>query len=246
MLPHVPTDPADSAVWGEEGGCEGGDDANTSTPAQPWQDADKTFKPDAEGVEQKKTSKKFCRQSYTKFPHQNSSDQTPKQRLLTRGRKTPGNQTTSCIISSYSKEKAFKCTLCDYSACLQTSLFEHIKKKHSKEKAYKCFSCDYLASSYTNLKRHMVKKHTNMSFQCPSCQNTYSFKSDLDRHMLVHTGERPYKCSSCDYTTTQKSFLKIHFQSKHTKNKTLKCSKCNYTTVFNGHMKRHVQSHPKK
>ena len=61
----------------------------------------------------------------------------------------------------YTKEKPYKCELCDYEAARTQDLKKHLLR-HSKEKTHKCEDCNYRGATAQDLKRHLernTKKH---------------------------------------------------------------------------------------
>ena len=63
----------------------------------------------------------------------------------------------------YTKEKPYKCELCDYEAARTQDLKKHLLR-HSKEKTHKCEDCNYRGVTAQDLKRHLernTEKHRN-------------------------------------------------------------------------------------
>ena len=63
----------------------------------------------------------------------------------------------------HTKEKPYKCELCDYEAVRTQDLKKHLLR-HSKEKTHKCEDCNYRGVTAQDLKRHLernTEKHRN-------------------------------------------------------------------------------------
>lgn len=61
----------------------------------------------------------------------------------------------------HTKEKLYKCELCDYGTVRTQDLKRHLMR-HAKEKSHKCEDCDYRGATAQDLKRHLrrnTKKH---------------------------------------------------------------------------------------
>jgi len=158
-----------------------------------------------------------------------------------------------------------QCNLCDYTACTQHRLDEHLKANHFQQYDIFCRLCDYSCITKKQLYEHISKEHKqreNIRYTCHYCNSSLTTNSDLKRHVQevhdklpVHEYRRKrtgglnvslnkYKCDVCEVRVSNKIKLKVHISLKH--RGIHACGWCDYTTYKVKEMTQHVRTvHPK-
>ncbi|KAJ8704998.1 hypothetical protein PYW08_012318 [Mythimna loreyi] len=138
------------------------------------------------------------------------------------------------------KEKPFKCDLCNRRYTVKSHLTCHIRS-HTGERPYECDTCHRCFINKSHLKCHILT-HTGIAkpFKCDVCQRRFSLKNNLRTHLMVHTGEKPYKCHICKRGFTQKIHLRSHIPI-HTGEKPFKCDMCDRSFSLKHSVKRHIE-----
>ncbi|VDO96252.1 unnamed protein product [Schistosoma curassoni] len=72
------------------------------------------------------------------------------------------------IMSTHTKNKPFKCSVCSYQTVEKSHLKTHFRK-HTGEKPFSCTLCTYRAAQHSTLKQHCIKKHRNAFLSCINC-----------------------------------------------------------------------------
>lgn len=170
-----------------------------------------------------------------------------------------------------SKDKRFRCQICDMSFETGDAFKAHMNKHDRNEGIAKPFTCHICLKSFTNAKTlaqhakvhsgipirrckfcHKVfanKENLNKHIQthmdlisCPFCDEKFAYKSSLNIHLAVHV-KNNFSCELCDKTFNRKDILKRHMQL-HDKDsrKKFKCVECNKHYSHMFVLKRHMRS----
>lgn len=114
------------------------------------------------------------------------------------------------------KKKIYKRTLHECPVCSKKTqhLKEHMRS-HTKEKPFKCELCDMEFSSRSNRSRH-IKIHLNdRPHVCEICNRAFTIRHKLKTHMKTHSTETPFKCELCEKSFKHLSQLKLHTTITH-------------------------------
>ncbi|KAF5284237.1 hypothetical protein FQR65_LT00237 [Abscondita terminalis] len=65
-----------------------------------------------------------------------------------------------------SKEKSFKCTLCDYRGDCLRFLNVHLLMKHSRKRLLRCDKCDFKSKHEYRLRHHSITHSNKKPFKC--------------------------------------------------------------------------------
>jgi len=129
-----------------------------------------------------------------------------------------------CMV--HNGEKSHCCHLCSAEFASSGELVRHTKYKHTHEKAYKCTLCEYSAVEKAKVTRHMSCHTGERPHQCNDCSKAFHSIFNLRRHIRVHTGEKPYECDICSATFNQHDALKTHRTIHTDENLIYKCHIC--------------------
>ena len=152
-------------------------------------------------------------------------------------------QRKSCLVNhsrTHSKEKPFKCELCDQKFSQMSSLKVHVMSH--KEGRFGCKECDYKAVQKSDLVRHILTHSGVKPHKCDSCEFSSATKGNLIVHQRIHSGEKPYACTRCSYKANCSSHLTLHMR-KHTGVKPYSCSECSYQAAQRGNLYQHMLTH---
>ena len=69
---------------------------------------------------------------------------------------------------------------------------------HSREKPYRCTLCDKQFIGISNLNSHMQIDSEKKRYQCSLFNKQLLHSSELKFNMLIHIGGKPYQCTLCD------------------------------------------------
>uniref|UniRef100_UPI00358E3AFA zinc finger protein 664-like n=1 Tax=Myxine glutinosa TaxID=7769 RepID=UPI00358E3AFA len=146
--------------------------------------------------------------------------------------------------------RSYKCSVCDKSFTLSSSLNLHQKIHTGENPRINDFSpkkdVEILNSGRTSF--HILKPSSGENDQCEKfqkcsvCRKDFPNSSSLKLHERTHTGEKPYKCSVCNKDFRTSSSLKRH-ERIHTGEKLHKCSVCNKNFITSSSLKRHQRIH---
>ncbi|XP_018654328.1 putative zinc finger protein [Schistosoma mansoni] len=88
------------------------------------------------------------------------------------------------IMSTHTKNKPFKCSICSYQTVEKSHLKTHFRK-HTGEKPFSCTLCTYRAAQHSTLKQHCIKKHRNAFLSCRNCSVRFVTLKELENHQKL-------------------------------------------------------------
>ena len=116
-----------------------------------------------------------------------------------------------------------------------------------KNKAYKCTICEYCCDKESSLEKHVKVVHEQTRHACENCDATFSQRQSLKNHViLVHEGIVPFPCPNCEIGFVTKKRLSRHIQTVHEKTDRKQCSLCDHTFSTSGNLNAHISSIHKK
>merc|ERR1712083_378079 len=104
------------------------------------------------------------------------------------------------------------------------SFKEHINSVHEGQKPHKCSLCDQSYFLKSSLQVHVgrihegyhKKKNPKKSLLCILCDKEFTGLSSFKEHInTVHEGKKPHKCSLCDQSYFLRYSLKTHIARIH-------------------------------
>lgn len=119
------------------------------------------------------------------------------------------------------KERSFKCNLCDKSYRFKSELETHIKA-HTSEFPFVCTwdGCTKRFHKQNFLKKHIRFQHEKRGVTCPECGRVFAGFTQKKIHMAEEHGhDKPFSCSQCPVSFVTRSLLNSHVRSFHGKNK---------------------------
>lgn len=93
-------------------------------------------------------------------------------------------------------------------------LKNHIVLCHSKEKNYKCTLCEKSFAKARSLALHMISHSKERPHKCPHCDKSFSYKATLKGHIQIHTGNKSV-CKYCPRMFTTSYHLTHHMKKMH-------------------------------
>ncbi|CRK94416.1 CLUMA_CG007923, isoform A [Clunio marinus] len=119
------------------------------------------------------------------------------------------------------------CSLCNLTFKRQSSLVDHIKRKHDKIKNFHCDICDYESYTKTEMEYHKLNKHSmNRDHMCDKCGKNFATNRMLYVHVKNVHGERRFQCEKCKKDFLNKSRLQRHVERVHIRLKRFVCDAC--------------------
>uniref|UniRef100_A0AAG5DCI5 Uncharacterized protein n=1 Tax=Anopheles atroparvus TaxID=41427 RepID=A0AAG5DCI5_ANOAO len=165
-------------------------------------------------------------------------------------------------VDSHRKKisEQFKCTICDRSFGVKSSLQRH-EASHKGEKKYECMYCDKSFSTSYNRLTHQRAAHTGeRPFKCPDCDRTFGQNASLKAHQALCTKDkvRPFRARicgppllpskdghcpypGCEYTAKTYSSMYVHKREKHMP--MYQCEVCNKSFAFKSKLRDHAMLH---
>ena len=146
-------------------------------------------------------------------------------------------------MKSHGERKRIQCRLCDSSFTENSTLWNHMKRKHKNKPKEQCPICKI---SVLNFRQHIRRVHKSEQkvFSCNTCQETFTNNSNLKRHMETHKprGKRNlFLCSMCDKSLTSKVSLQSHIAGHRGQQKRVQCTVCKkYVASLRNHMDTHL------
>ena len=135
-----------------------------------------------------------------------------------------------------------KCGQCEYVACRNTALRNHINVIHLNIKeSYTCDKCGIIFGSKAGVKQHKERDHDGIEFKCDheGCQFTTRSKGWLKNHKEIHQSTF-HMCDQCEYKSIHSINLRNHIKMHHS-NFIRQCKQCDYKCKKFDSLKVHMQ-----
>ena len=118
--------------------------------------------------------------------------------------------------SGCGRAKDYLCESCPYSTAYKFNLTKHVNALHTKEKLYKCHLCDYSAFHSSLLNLHKKKEHCR-DLSCKECNFKAKDLKLLVSHIKEAHKEtaKVYTCDLCHFSTYHELAMKEHFEKNH-------------------------------
>ncbi|XP_072319957.1 uncharacterized protein [Eucyclogobius newberryi] len=154
----------------------------------------------------------------------------------------------------HTKEKPFKCPICDKAFSQSYHMKRHHRVQHSQGR-YTCTVCGQNLSNWIEFKNHKGL-HEPGVVCCPFCDKQFKHKSLYLTHIKVHKNgarripgiQKSFACSDCGSVFKRKNHLKRHIlrHRKETNGEYYTCNTCEQTFAFPEDLKRHMKKHEKE
>ncbi|KAJ0050971.1 hypothetical protein NL108_011344 [Boleophthalmus pectinirostris] len=154
----------------------------------------------------------------------------------------------------HTKEKPFKCPICDKAFSQSYHMKRHHRVQHSQGR-YTCTVCGQNLSNWIEFKNHK-SLHEPGVVCCPFCDKQFKHKSLYLSHIKVHRNDakripgvqKSFACSDCGSVFKRKNHLKRHIlrHRKETNGEFYTCSTCEQTFAFPEDLTRHMKKHEKE
>ncbi len=100
-------------------------------------------------------------------------------------------------------------------------------RTHTKERPFKCTLCEATFAGGGELDRHMRRHLGRTSFTCCFCDKKFVDRKDHDEHQKIHTRNAKFKCHLCQSSFNTEKYLCVHYSKVHsTKPPVLTCRFC--------------------
>ena len=135
-----------------------------------------------------------------------------------------------------------KCGLCEYVACRNTVLRDHINTIHLNiRNSFPCDVCGMVFGSKNGVKQHKDRDHEGIEYKCDheGCQFKSRSKSWLKNHQEIHMNTF-HLCDQCEYKSIHYIRLKHHIKMNHS-NFIRECKQCDYKCKKFDSLKVHIQ-----
>ena len=143
------------------------------------------------------------------------------------------------IKKKETKDRKYRCRLCDKSVLGARALTVHHQQKHG---ILYCEHCQKAFNNQRSLAKHMYT-HKTLKFKCTKCGKAFPFKSQLTTHRISHRKPK----HQCMHGTCGRTFKNIGDLNRHARTHTAKwivCPDCpNYRTKDKRNFKSHRQHH---
>lgn len=141
--------------------------------------------------------------------------------------------------------RVFKCTVCQKSYSLRSSLESHVRK-YPPNVVFPCNNCSKKYHTKTDVVVHQARDHVD-SFTCFYCNSTFSKLQELTLHVLVHTAtlETPpkYQCEFCGRVFAGRQTLNVHRKSLHLNLRSVVCEMCGKKLTSVASLNNHLLMH---
>ncbi|XP_050398339.1 uncharacterized protein LOC126816141 isoform X5 [Patella vulgata] len=198
-----------------------------------------------------------CNQAHSNNKHvsiinqPNSNDKSQSTISVNNGEQTLKSSTSTSINGSLkkngvnsSREKLYKCSICEKSFWKSDNLIKHTTS-HIREKLFKCGVCDKTFRESRNLIKHTRIHVKDKPYKCDVCSKSFRESRNLIEHTRIHVKDKPYKCDVCSKSFCDNDNLLKHIQS-HMKQRLKKCDVCSKSFLDTDKLLKHTRSHTRE
>ena len=137
-----------------------------------------------------------------------------------------------------------KCTVCDYSTRIKSTLKQHIFNMHT-EKHLSCDQCEYRSALKTQLNQHKKKVHGHANIHCKfdGCTRKFVQECDLNDHVKRTHPTGLFNCHQCGKQFVNEEKMKRHIKMHNIDTEGLPCNMCTLRFITKQKLREHMNTH---
>ena len=137
-----------------------------------------------------------------------------------------------------------KCTLCDYSTRIKSTLKQHIFNMHTGQHL-SCDQCEYRSALKTQLNQHKKKVHGHANIHCKfdGCTRKFVQECDLNDHVKRTHPTGLFNCHQCGKQFVNEEKMKRHIKMHNIDTEGLPCNMCTLRFITKQKLREHMNTH---